>query len=161
MNTLRTSEASMTTQIEPRITWSPDADTIRPFGIDIKVMIAAAQTGGACSVLIAELKPGDGPPPHLHRDHDEYFFVLEGTISLVVDGKERIAAPGTLAFVPRGTTHSFKNIGASTARLLEWTVPGDNEPYFRAVCEMEANGGFDPKRLAEINEQFATEFIRP
>jgi uncharacterized cupin superfamily protein len=52
--------------------------------IDMKVMIAAAQTGGTCSVLIGELKPGDGPPPHLHRDHDEYFFVLESTISLVV-----------------------------------------------------------------------------
>ena len=149
----------MTTQIEPRSTRSPDADTIRPFGIDIKVMIAAAQTGGTCSVLIAELKPGDGPPPHLHRDHDEYFFVLESTISLVVNGKESSAGPSTLVFVPRGTTHSFKNIGASTARLLEWTVPGENEPYFRAVYDMEVHGGFDPKRFAEINKQFGTEFI--
>ena len=149
----------MTTQIEPRITRSPDADTIRPFGIEIKVMIAAAQTAGTCSVLIAELKPGDGPPPHLHRDHDEYFFVLESTISLVVNGKESSAGPSTLVFVPRGTTHSFKNIGASTARLLEWTVPGENEPYFRAVYDMEVHGGFDPKRFAEINEQFGTEFI--
>jgi len=24
---------------------------------------------------------------------------------------------------------------------------------------MEISGGFDPKRLAEINEQFATEFV--
>jgi quercetin dioxygenase-like cupin family protein len=146
-------------KVEPRVTPSGDAESIRPFGIDMKVMIAAAQTGGTCSVVTAELKPGDGPPPHLHRDHDEYFFVLEGTISLVVDGKESIAAPGTLAFVPRGTTHSFKNVGASIARLLEWTVPGDNEPYFRAVYEMELNGGFNPTRLAEINKQFATEFI--
>ena len=152
---------SMSTQIEPRITQSEDAESIRPFGIDLKVMIASAETGGTCSVLIGELKPGDGPPPHLHRNHDEYFFVLESTISLVVDGKESTVAPNALAFVPRGTTHSFKNIGASTARLLEWTVPGDNERYFRAVYEMEVNGGFDPKRLAEINEQFATEFIGP
>jgi mannose-6-phosphate isomerase-like protein (cupin superfamily) len=57
----------------------------------------------------------DGPPPHRHRGHDEYFFVLESTISLVVDGKESTVGPNTLAFVPRGTTHSFKNIGASTA----------------------------------------------
>lgn len=122
-------------------------------------MIASAQTGGTCSVLIGELKPGDGPPPHLHRDHDEYFFLLEGAISLIVDGKESTVALNTLVFVPRGTTHSFKNIGASTARLLEWTLPGENERYFRAIYEMEVTGGFDPKRLAEINEQFATEFI--
>ena len=151
----------MGTPIEPQITQSEDAERIRPFGIDMKVMITAAQTGGTCSVLIGELKPGDGPPPHLHRDHDEYFFVLEGTISLVVDGKESTVAPSSLIFTPRGTTHSFKNIGASTARLLEWTVPGNNERYFRAVYAMEVNGGLDPKRLAELNEQFATEFIRP
>jgi mannose-6-phosphate isomerase-like protein (cupin superfamily) len=151
----------MSTQIEPRITRPEDAESILPFGIDMKVMIAAAQTSGTCSVLIAELRPGDGPGPHRHREHDEYFFVLEGAISLVVDGKESAIAPSTLVFVPRGTTHSFKNIGASTARLLEWTVPGDNEPYFRAVYEMEASGGFDPKRLTEINEQFATEFVGP
>ena len=153
------SEASMGTQMESRITRSDDAESIRPFGIDLKVMVAAAQTGGTCSVLIGELKSGNGPPPHLHRDHDEYSFVLESTISLVVDGKESTVGPSTLIFVPRGTTHSIKNIGASTARLLEWTVPGNNERYFRAVYEMEVNGGFDPKRLAEINEQFATEFI--
>jgi len=151
----------MTTQIEPRITRSPDAETIRPFGIDMRVMIAAAQTGGMCSVLIGELKPGEGPPQHLHRGHDEYFFVLESTISLVVDGNESTVVPSTLVFVPRGTTHSFKNIGASTARLLEWTAPGENERYFLAVYETEVNGGFDPKRLAEINERFATEFIGP
>ena len=66
-------KASMSTRIEPRITQSEDAESIRPFGIDLKVMIASAQTGGTCSVLIGELKPGDGPPPHLHRDYDEIF----------------------------------------------------------------------------------------
>src|SRR5262245_23888351 len=149
----------MSTQIEPRITRSEDAESIRPFGIDMTAMIAAALTRGTCSVLIDELTPGDGPPPHLHRNHDEYFLVLESTILLVVDGKESTVAPSSLVFVPRGTTHSFKNIGASTARLLELNVPGENEGYFRAVYEMEENGGFDPKRLAEINEQFATEFV--
>ena len=151
----------MKTQMEPRITRAEDAERIRPFGIDMKVMVAAAETDGTCSVLIAELQPGDGPPPHLHRDHDEYFFVLESTISLVVDGKTSIVAPGSAVFVPRGTTHSFKNVGASTARLLEWTVPGNNERYFRAIYDMELGGGRDPKRLAEINEQFAIEFIGP
>jgi hypothetical protein len=43
--------------------------------------------------------------------------------------------------------------------LLEWSVAGNRERYFRAVYEMEINGGLDPKRLAEINEEFATEFV--
>ena len=119
--------------------------------------MAAAQTGGTCSVLIGELRPGEGPPPHLHREFDEYFFVLEGVVSLTVDGKESTISPGNLAFTPRGAVHSFRNIGPSTASILEWTVPGGNEPYFRAVSAMGAD--INPDGLAEINAQFATEFI--
>ena len=63
----------MSTRMEPRIAQWQDAESIRPFGIEMKVMIAAALTGGTCSALIGELKPGEGPPPHLHREFDEYF----------------------------------------------------------------------------------------
>lgn len=145
-------------QTEPWIRGRENAEIIRPFGNGMKVLVPAALTNGRCSVLFADLKPGEGAPPHLHREFDEYFFVVEGTISLVVDGKESIIVPGTLAFTPRTAIHSFKNIGASSASMLEWTVPGGNEPYFRAVSEMGA--AIDPKRLAEINTQFATEFIQ-
>src|SRR5271165_5882963 len=147
----------MSKQTEPWIRGRDNAETIYPFGNEMKVMLSAARTDGTCSVLFADLKPGEGAPPHLHREFDEYFFVVEGSVFLVVDGKEGVIVPGTLAFTPRGAIHTFKNIGASTASMLEWTVPGGNEPYFRAVSEMGAN--IDPRRLAEINLQFATEFI--
>jgi mannose-6-phosphate isomerase-like protein (cupin superfamily) len=70
-----------------------------------------------------------------------YFFLLAGTVSLIVDDKESTIVPGSLVFTPRGAVHSFKNIGTSSAKLLEWTIPGGNEPYFRAVNKMEANAG--------------------
>ncbi len=147
----------MIKQTEPWIMGREKAEIIRPFGNEMKVMLPATRTDGTCSVLFADLKPGEGAPPHLHREYDEYFFVIDGTISFVVDGKESTIVPGNLAFTPRGAIHSFKNIGASIASMLEWTVPGGNEPYFRAVSEMGTN--IDPKRLADINARFATEFI--
>ena len=147
----------MIKQAEPWIMGRENAEIIRPFGNEMKVMLPATRTDGTCSVLFADLKPGEGAPPHLHREYDEYFFVVDGTISLVVDGKESTIVPGNLVFTPRGAIHSFKNTGMSIASMLEWTVPGGNEPYFRAVSEMGTN--IDPKRLAEINAQFATEFI--
>jgi len=148
----------MSKQTEPWIRGRENAEIIRPFGSEMKVMLPAGRTNGTCSVLFADLKPGEGAPPHLHREYDEYFFVTEGTISLVIDGQESTIVPGTLAFTPRGAIHSFKNIGVSTASMLEWTVPGGNEPYFRAVSEMGAD--IDPKQLAHINARFATEFVR-
>ncbi len=142
----------------PRIATTEQAESIRPFGIDMKVMIGGEHTGGSFSAITAYVKPGEGPPPHLHRDRDEYFYVLDGTYKLTVGTNEATVGPGTMVFVPRGTPHAFTNIASETGRLLEWTIPGSNGDYFRAVHEMETNGGFDAEKFAEINKRFVTEF---
>jgi mannose-6-phosphate isomerase-like protein (cupin superfamily) len=152
--------SSTATALQPRITTADTADRIRPFGIDMKLMIGSEHTGGTFSAVIAEVKPGEGPPPHFHTDREEYFFVLEGTYDLSVNGTTSQVGPGTLVFVPRGTTHAFTNVSTTDGRILEWTIPGDNADYFRAVDAMQAGGGFDPGKFAAINQRYATEFVR-
>lgn len=148
-----------TATLQPMIVPVEAAEQIRPFGIDMKVMLGAEHTGGTFSAILGEIRPGDGPPPHLHRDREEYFFVLEGTYSLGVNGKQSTIGPGTLVFVPRGTVHTFKNISDKMGRLLEWTIPGSNGDYFRAMHAMEQNGGFNQETFAAINKTFVTEFV--
>lgn len=145
--------------LRPLVVHLDQAEQLHPFGIDLRVLLSAQQTGGSFSALFGDIKPGEGPPLHLHRGHDEYFFVLDGTYQLQVGEQEQTVGPGTLVFVPRGTAHGFRNIGDSNGRLLEWTIPGDNEAYFRAVDAMQNDGGFDPVKFAAINDQFATEFV--
>ncbi|MDE2006367.1 MAG: cupin domain-containing protein [Rhodospirillales bacterium] len=144
---------------QPRIVAPGDATALRPFGIDMRMMLGAEATGGSFSLVIATLDPGQGPPPHRHADRDEYFFVLEGDYAIAVDGREQRIGPGTLVYVPRGTVHGFQNCGATPGRMLEWTIPGENSRYFAAVDAMERAGGFDPVRFAAINAEFATEFV--
>lgn len=145
--------------LQPMIVSADTAEQIRPCGIDMKVMLGPEHTGGAFSAVCADVKPGDGPPPHLHRDREEYFFVVSGTYSLSVNGKESTIGPGTLVFVPRGNVHAFTNIAAETGRILEWTIPGDNADYFREMHGMEQSGGFNPAAFAAINQKFVTEFM--
>jgi mannose-6-phosphate isomerase-like protein (cupin superfamily) len=151
-----TSEIS--SERKPRIATADQSESIRPFGIDMKVLIGGEHTGGTFSAIAADIKPGEGPPPHPHRDRDEYFYVLEGTYLLSVGGSETTVGPGAMVFVPRGTVHAFKNTSSSDGKLLEWTIPGSNGDYFRAMHEMETSGGFDPEKFAEINRRFVTEF---
>jgi mannose-6-phosphate isomerase-like protein (cupin superfamily) len=151
-----TSEIS--SERKPRIATADQSEAIRPFGIDMKVLIGGEHTGGTFSAIAADIKPGEGPPPHLHRDRDEYFYVLEGNYLLSVGGSESTVGPGAMVFVPRGTVHAFKNTSSSDGKLLEWTIPGSNGDYFRAIHEMETSGGFDAEKFAEINQRFVTEF---
>jgi quercetin dioxygenase-like cupin family protein len=45
--------------------------------------------------------------PHLHREIEESFYILDGRFTFTV-GEERIeAVPGTYLLVPRGTAHAF------------------------------------------------------
>jgi mannose-6-phosphate isomerase-like protein (cupin superfamily) len=145
--------------MKPRIASLDQTETIKPFGIDMKLLLGAEHTGGTFSAIVAEVAPGEGPPPHLHHDREEYFYVLEGTYSLTVNGVESTIGPNTLVFVPRGTVHAFTNIASTPGRLLEWTIPGSNGDYFQAVDKMQTEGGFDPEKFAAINKQFATEFV--
>ena len=78
--------------------------------------------------------PEAGPPPNIHYQQDEAFYVLEGTFSLLGGDETIEAGPGSFARVPRGTVHTFKNIGESTGKLLiSSTFPGSHESFFRDV----------------------------
>ncbi len=146
--------------MQPRITSLDQATPIKPFGIDMKIMLGGEHTGGTFSAIVADVAPGEGPPPHLHHDREEYFYILEGTYKLTVNGNESTIGPNTLVFVPRGTVHAFTNIASTPGRMLEWTIPGNNGDYFQAVDKMQTESGFDPEKFAAINQAFATEFVR-
>jgi len=42
------------------------AQPIKPFGLDMRVLLTGEATGGAISVLMGWHKPGEGPPDHRH-----------------------------------------------------------------------------------------------
>jgi quercetin dioxygenase-like cupin family protein len=66
---------------------------------------------------------GGGPPAHHHNSYDEAFYVLAGEMEFCVDGTTARVPTGSMAFVPRGTTHAFRNPSPETARMLVITTP--------------------------------------
>jgi len=76
--------------------------------------------------VIAEWKDEGGPPGpprwiaplHLHRNDDEAWYVLEGTLCVRV-GKDVVEAKaGSAVFVSRGTAHTYWNPGPGRVRYL-------------------------------------------
>src|SRR5499425_59027 len=118
--------------LQATIVRSEQALRIQPFGLDMKVLLTSEATGGAISVLMAWHKPDEGPPDHVHFDQEEMFFILEGTYELTVDGQTMRAGAGTIVFIPRNVVHRFKNAGDTTACMLDWSLPGGQDHYFKA-----------------------------
>jgi quercetin dioxygenase-like cupin family protein len=132
---------------------------IRAFGFDLKVLLTTEATGGAISVLMGWHKPGEGPPDHVHFSQEELFFIVEGTYELTVDGQTTTAGPGTIVFIPRNVVHRFKNVGDTTACMLDWSLPGGQDRYFKAMAELAAGDSFTGEKMKEINQRFETTFL--
>lgn len=66
-----------------------------------------------------------GPGPHVHREHADAFYVLEGEpVFKLGPGGERVSAPaGTCVLAPAGVIHGFDNEGPSDTRLLNVHAP--------------------------------------
>jgi mannose-6-phosphate isomerase-like protein (cupin superfamily) len=134
--------------------------SIKPFGLDMKVLLSTEATGGAISVLMGWLKPGEGPGDHVHFNQEEIFFIVEGTFELTVGGQTSTAGPGIVVFIPRNVVRRFRNVGDPTACMLDSSLPGGQDHYFTAISELAPGEGFTEKAM-EISKKFDTNFPAP
>ena len=90
----------------------------------------------------ASYAPGGSPPPaHFHPDQDEHFEVLAGSMTTVVDGRERVLETGDTIDIPAGTVHQMWNAGAVPARMTWRTTPGGRTlEWFQALDEFTRDG---------------------
>jgi len=42
--------------------------------------------------------------------------------------------------------------------MLDWSLPGGQDHYFRAISELAAGDGFTGEKVAEISKKFDTNF---
>ena len=96
-------------------------------------LVSTEETNGAFAALEKIIRPENGPPPHIHHGNDETLYVMEGTFSFLVGDQIVKAETGTYVYVPRGTVHTFQNIGMSAGRLLVTITPSGFEKYFEVI----------------------------
>ncbi|HEU5085725.1 MAG TPA: cupin domain-containing protein [Acidimicrobiales bacterium] len=134
----------------------------------------AAETGGRYALSEHLLTADSDPPPHVHLDEDEAFYVLDGEVELEVDGAVAHATAGTFALAPSGRPHAFRVL-TPTARVLVITSSaagrtsrGDaTEDFFRAAGTpatapvLPAAEAPDPVRLAALAAAHGIEILPP
>jgi quercetin dioxygenase-like cupin family protein len=86
-------------------------------GVEIRVLISKADGAPTFAMRMFEIEPGGHTPLHRHP-HEHEVFILEGTGTLVHEGKEHQFAREDVIFVPGDREHCFKNTGKSTLRFL-------------------------------------------
>lgn len=147
--------------------WVLQADSTRmamPLGE--RVLLGAADTDGAVTVLLAEATGPEGPPLHAHESMDELSFVVAGgplTVQLGDDVHE--LGPGGGYWAPRGVAHTFANFSSSPAMVVSVVTPGGMEGLLAAqgdyLASLPTGEMPDPARVAEIGAAHASTVVGP
>ena len=144
------------------ITERGDGRSIHVLGDEAIIKVSSRDTGGAFAVFEGRTRPLEGPPLHRHRDQDEWWYILEGEYKFEVDGQEIYARAGDTVFAPRGSRHTFQNIGTTPARTLTTVVPGGLDIFFEELETVAPRGTVpDPAKMIPIFEKHGLELLGP
>jgi mannose-6-phosphate isomerase-like protein (cupin superfamily) len=108
-----------------------------------------------------ELGQSFGPPPHVHHNEDEQFYILAEQFTFASGDQTLRAGAGTMVFLPRGVPHRF-TVDASPARLLQITTSGGLERFFAELGTPIAespDGPPDFGRVAALAAEFGVVFM--
>jgi mannose-6-phosphate isomerase-like protein (cupin superfamily) len=93
------------------------------------------ETGGRYSISEWWLElHTEGPGAHSHAE-DDIFYVIEGTMSVLIGDRWVDAPRGSFVLVPGGLTHDFQNRSAQRAGILNFSIPGNLETEMPAIAE--------------------------
>jgi quercetin dioxygenase-like cupin family protein len=125
-------------------------------GDQVDMLVTQEMTSGRSATLVEISPPGGGPPPHRHQNEDETFFVIEGEYEFLVDGEWIEASAGDSFFRGRGTTHTFRNRGTTSGRILIFVQPGGFQSYLEEISPLSVPR--DLSKLIEISNRYGIFF---
>ena len=103
-------------------------------------LLIGEETAGALYATDVYLSPGFGAPSHHQPTEDELWYLLEGELDVRVGARREKIHAGAFAYIPRDTTHAFRNNGTAPAHLLAWNSPGGHERAFEEMGRLAKQG---------------------
>ena len=134
------------------------------FGMLAEVKASSAETAGQYTLVEITAPPGLEAPLHVHHTEDEGFYVLEGSVTVMVGDETVELAAGEHAFGPRNIPHKFA-VGQDGARMLWMLTPGGFESLVDAVSvpadarTVPPPDVLPPDDVAEILRRYGNELL--
>ena len=137
-----------------------EAKLLNVMGAEVRFLCESGDTGNAWSIMEGTLPKDSGPPPHDHP-WDEAYYILEGDVRFVIDGKPQMYHAGDFVYAPAGTLHGFQGASDKPARVLILDVPAHTEGFFKD-CDREVRSlPADLRKVPEIGLRHQIRFRVP
>jgi quercetin dioxygenase-like cupin family protein len=119
------------------------------------VKASGGDSGGAFSLIEVHYPPAFSPPPHIHRNEDESFYVLDGEATFFCGTRSWLARRGAFVVLPRGIEHGFSISRTAPAKMLQMSAPG-LEGFFRDAGTPAITRALPPVVVPEVARLMAT-----
>jgi mannose-6-phosphate isomerase-like protein (cupin superfamily) len=100
---------------------------------------SVSETKGKFTILELVADPRNGVPMHIHKNEDEHFIVLEGTLHMANGDTTLDARAGTAVTVSRGVPHAWCNLTDQPLRMLITFSPGHIERMFKDIATRKSD----------------------
>ena len=138
MSTLSAADTTTTTTTAPDGALAPialapgEGEHLWFFGGLTTIKADGMATDGRMMLTEQSARRGGGSPLHVHHNEDEWFYVLEGELTIWVAGQTVVASAGSFVFGPRDVPHTFI-VSSDEARFLLVTQAAGFEGFVRAL----------------------------
>ena len=149
--------------VQPVVIDSGAGRSVRGGPLVMRVIEDGSHTSGTHAVVDFTLNGQFSPPPHIHRQHEEVIYVLEGEMALPVGDRTIRLGPGAAFVTPIGLPHTFRNGGSGTLRFLLTIAPASHLGYFeeQAAAVQAAGGVPDPQTMMAVMHRWGLEPVPP
>jgi quercetin dioxygenase-like cupin family protein len=106
----------------PTVSASMSTALLAYSGIAVKMLVDQRLDAQLSTMFMVEYQPGGIAHPHDHPIEESY-YVLDGVVDAVADGREYTLRHGDLFWTGVGCIHAFYNRSARTVRWLETQSP--------------------------------------
>lgn len=130
-----------------------EGDSFWVLGDHYTFKVSSEETWGSFALVEITAFPQNGPPPHIHHHEDEAFYFLEGTFSVLLGDQLYEARAGDFVHIPKGTLHTYKNVGAGPGRFLVLLAPGGFENLWREIGHPAQQASVPPAPTEGIIEK--------
>jgi len=120
--------------------------------VTLRLLASTETTNGAFALGEFTGKEGPWTVPHVHRNGEESFYVLDGRFTFTLGDDDVDASMGSFIVVPRGTRHLMR-AAAGGGRLLTFWTPGGPEALFMELSRLPPGSLRDPEIRRMLSER--------
>ncbi|MFE7528069.1 cupin domain-containing protein [Kitasatospora sp. NPDC057542] len=144
----------------PVLTRCAEAETCTDPSATMTLLADSAPAEGGFTVYRSTFAAGAaGAPAHLHTRAWELFFVISGSLRVLVGEEVTVLGAGDFLAVPPHTPHAFAAAPGAEADVLCVFTPGmDRFDYLRLLGSV-MRGESDPGAIAASAERFDNHYV--